>query len=913
MKLIRHLTWRNMRQSRSRTLVTVLGIILSAAMFTAVTTMGVSLHSYLLRTEVANSGDFFIQYNYGTMEDLELLQQEEAVSKLGTVKTLGYTTFSRDSEYGQQEETLIVGAGNPEFFEMVPLHLEDGRLPQNDSEIIITRNVYEFLKNSGLPCEIGASLHLNIAVSYEDDDFDLPSFGTPYEKNYTIVGITDYVQYFDDNMLNLSSILTVDNGSQPALWGRFFVKTDPASAAYDLEEQAYGSTWSVNQDLLELYGVSKYASVNDLIISFAMILIVIILVGSVSLIYNAFSISVSERTKQFGLLSSVGATKKQIRKCVFTEALYLSAAGIPLGIFCGYVGIAVTLHLTHGLIDDLLLGAAENGIYIKAVPSFPAFAVAGVVALVTVVISAWIPAHRATKITPISAIRQTEEYQIPKRGIRAGKFSQKLFGVPAALARKYYTVNKRKYRATIISLTISIVLFVSASCFVQQLNLTAEEQANTDNFDFDISVKSQEQIDKLRSHPALKDSSLVFHDEAQAVIPEEAFTDGYRKAWQSMTEFYHYDTPISSKRVRIEYLEDDILRTFLTNQGIDPVPYLNADNPKALVTTTQFNIYRFKDNGRPEDRERLTEQILKDSIESITLMPSYLPDGVIQRLGESVFPQGASVVDGTMIQSVMIQKESEDGTLEDLYFQFEVRPMEDGKHFGYYFLDPESGKPEAEPTDIVSMDRSQLAIGESIRQLPMGVRQNVDSDFITVILPLSAANFDQEYVSLMATTSDYNAFLDFLKEEDFPYVDYLDSQMQYRDYITMIRVFSYGFIILISLICICNVFNTISTNIALRRKDFGMLRSIGMKDREINRMMAFECMQYGLKSMLWGVPLSIVASYAISRVGETSFEFPVGALVIAAGCIFLTVFITMFYAVSKLKKQNPIEAIRCES
>ena len=129
----------------------------------------------------------------------------------------------------------------------------------------------------------------------------------------------------------------------------------------------------------------------------------------------------------------------------------------------------------------------------------------------------------------------------------------------------------------------------------------------------------------------------------------------------------------------------------------------------------------------------------------------------------------------------------------------------------------------------------------------------------------------------------------------------------------MIRIFTYGFIILISLICICNVFNTISTNIALRRKDFGMLRSVGMKDREIDRMMAFECLQYGWKALLYGLPLSLLVSLGISRlISLVDYKLPVQSIAVAAGGIFITVFITMFYAVSKLKKENTIEAIRAQ-
>lgn len=915
MRLIRHLTWQSMKSSRVRTLVTVLGILLSAAMFTAVTTMGVSFRAYMMEAEIAANGDYFVRYDYGTMEDLQNLQKNTSVTKLGTINTIGYTNFKLQTDSLQVDDTLIVAAGNQEFFEMIPIRLEAGHLPENGSELVITRKVYEYLEQSGQPCEIGQQVTLPIEVSYDVENLELPSFGAPYRKTYTIVGITEYTQYFGDNNLNLSSLLTFDDGSTDALWGRFFVKTSPKDAVF-LAEQDYGSAKIINQSLLEYYGVTKYTSINMLIISFAAILMLIIMVGSVSLIYNAFSISVSERTKQFGLLSSVGATRKQIRQSVFTEALYLSIVGIPLGIFCGYAGIAITLHLTHGLIDDMLWTAAENDIILQAVPSVPAFAIAAVVALITVLISAWIPARRATKIMPIEAIRQNREFQVPKRGIRSGKLTQKLFGLPALLARKYYTVNKRKYRATVISLTISMVLFVSADSFVQQLNDTAEEQANTDNFDFAIVVESEEQLEQLRAHPALKDSALVSHGWAQAVIPEDAFTDSYRTVWESMDNYYNYDVPINSKRVHIEYLEDQVLRDFLVKQGISPEPYLDSDNPLALVTSAQLTTYQYDDDGRHADRQRFNEQIFKDSVDTIMLVPDAIPDGVLTRLERISDVQGVSnISDGIFIRSVMVPQELEDGTVKNQQYELEIRPTEDGKHFAYYIRNPETGKPEAEPVDIVPVEHSQLRLGANVQELPMGIRQNTDYDAITVILPLSTPhNEPEEFLNLMVSTSDYEEFLNFLQEEGYEFLDYLESQMQHRDYITMIRIFSYGFIALISLICVCNVFNTISTNIALRRKDFGMLRSVGMKNREINRMIAFECLQYGLKAILWGIPLSLLSSLLIAKfVSMTAFTLPVQSLATAAGCIFVLVFITMFYAVSKFKKQNIIEAIRSEN
>ncbi len=911
MKIIRSLTWQNMKNSRSRTIVTILGIILSAAMFTAVTTMGVSFREYMMESEIAQYGDYFVRFDYGTQKDLQGLQASDKITKLGSIKTLGYTNIRFESDGWDVDDTLLIGAADQAFFEMMPVGLEEGRLPENGSELAVAGEFRDYLQAMDLPHEIGQQVTLSIAGRCDTKGFELPGSDAVREKTYTIVGITGYRQYFEDGQLSMSSLLTFDDGSEPWLWGRFFAKTAPR-AAYALAEEGHAPSCSVNENLLEFYGITKYTSMNDLIVTFAAILIGIIMVGSVSLIYNAFSISVSERTKQFGLLSSVGATRKQIRQSVFTEAMYLGLVGIPLGIFSGYMGIAVTLKVTHGMIDDLLLGAVENGLILKAVPSIPAFAAAGVVALVTVLISAWIPAYRATRIPPISAIRQTQEYKIPKRGIRAGAMVQKVFGLPSALARKYYTVNKRKYRATVISLTISMVLFVIAGTFVQQLTDTAQEQSNVENFDFRIQVDSQEQIDQLRSHPAVKDSAVVVSDWKAAFISEADFTENYKAAWELIRENYNIDVPIESKRVKLEYLEDSVLRSFLKAQGLDPELYLDADDPLAIVPDAQLTLYLEQENGST-DRKRFREQILKNSVEELALLPAGIPTGVIRKLGGAVYDRGIAMVNGVPVLTVMVQEELENGDLEDRCYDILVKPLEDGKHFAYYISDPETGKVEQEPADVVSVEHSRVRIGAAVQEFPMGIAKNADYDMITVILPLSAAKFNQQQPCLMVSVTNYEEFLAFLEKGAFSFADYLASQIQYRDYITIIRIFSYGFIILISLICVCNVFNTISTNISLRRKDFGMLRSVGMKNGEINRMMAFECLQYGIKALLWGIPLSILTSaMLLAFTGERMTQLPVWSLGIASCGIFVTVFITMFYAVSKIRKQNPIEAIRTD-
>lgn len=929
MNIMNRVTWRAMWENRTRTLVTIVGIILSAAMFTAVTTLGVSLLDYMVSAERKSTGDYFIQFDYSTDEDLRNLQSQESVSKLGDLGTLGYTTFDYLIDGYANTETCIVAAGDDAFFDMVATHLEEGRLPQNSSEIVITRSVYEHLKSVALPCEIGDIVELDIVPEYQTEDVKLPAnAASAFTKHYKVVGISDYYQFFDDSVLSISSLLTHADGSENVLWHRIFAKTAPVMATYDLSEQSYGQVSSINYNMLQLSGGNKYRNFNTLIQNFCIILAAIIMVGSSSLIYNAFSISVSERTKQFGLLSSIGATKKQLRRSVYFEALSLCAIGIPLGILFGYLGIAVTLHLTHGLVESLFVGTAEFGVSLKAVPSVPAFVCAGLISLVTVLISSRIPARRATKISPISAIRQTHEYDASKANVRVSKLTVRLFGLPGLLAKKYYRISKKKYRATVFSITISVVLFISAFSFTTQLRSIAEDNANTYNYDMEVSFSTQEELNQLRAMPSVLRSAVFRDSSLTTIIPEDTFSDGYRKIIEDSRDNGYSFSASGIKYIHVYYLEDEVLRAYLQDHKIDPAPYFDSSAPTALVPNANIMIYSTDEDG-DSTRVSYNEKVFRDHVGSIDLYPDRPPEEAMQyveQISNSYYTDNSSC-DGMPVYTFTFDEsdlpESYDSVpflTEDLSISMILRQEKQNGTIrqSFYLFDPATGKTDTKPLAETTVPESEASIrvGAAIDEMPFGIRSNNNSS-ITFILPLSMADTENTVPCLSINVSDYEKTLDFLKEHEYHYTDYLEFQMQSRDYVTMINVFCYGFIVLISLICVCNVFNTISTNIALRRKDFGMLRSVGIKNSELYRMMAFECLQYGLKALLIGLPLSIACSIGIYNlsldVTHSAYRPPIAAILIATCCVFFIVFITMTYAVSKLKKDNPIEAIRAES
>ena len=175
---------------------------------------------------------------------------------------------------------------------------------------------------------------------------------------------------------------------------------------------------------------------------------------------NSFAISVMERKKEFGLLSSIGATKKQLSYTVFFEALIEGIIGIILGICGAYIGIGTVIIIINNLIGDILV------LKLNLVTNIVFIIIPVIFMILVIFISALVPSRRAAKVSPIEAIRQNDDIKINKKKIKTGKLVNKLFGIEGEIALKNIKRNKKKYRVTIVSLFISIVLFISFSSYM---------------------------------------------------------------------------------------------------------------------------------------------------------------------------------------------------------------------------------------------------------------------------------------------------------------------------------------------------------------------------------------------------------------------------------------------------------------
>ncbi|MDD7403528.1 MAG: FtsX-like permease family protein [Butyribacter sp.] len=907
MNIINRFTMQTLKQNKIRTLVTIIGIILSTAMFTGVTSLVYSFQQYLVDLETETAGVWEGRMNGITKEQAEILCADKEIAGSTIMQNVGYAklkeSLNKDKPY------LCVESIQKDFVKFSPVTLVTGRMPKNSNELVISEHIAD---NGGVSYQVGDVLNLEVgkrmageaalggqSVEYSGDTEELSD---TTQITYKVVGICERTYMEGFSAPGYTVFTTGMPQEENVSYDVFFQMKDPLKINSFLKK--YTDKWSktgqeelttdVHNDLLRFQGKSSEASYVSVLRGMGSILILIIMIASVSLIYNAFSISVGERTKQFGLLKSIGATKKQIRKSVLFEAGTLCVIGIPVDVLGGLLGIGITLHFVGKLLADML--TERSSLQLELSVSWTAIAIAVVVAVITVFVSALIPARRAVKMPAMQALRQSNEIKIRKKNVRSSKLIYRLFGFEGMLANKNFKRNRRKHRMTVISLAVSVVLFLSASCFSNYMtksialfeddevsditfNATAEElNGNTPDATKKVLAKKKG-IDTIGYSTRL--NGVLLLDKNQ--VSESYF----KKLKENMPECYDKATGNVMIDTCVTFVEDDIYKNYLEKEHLDTARFLNTDKLCPLVWDTVIM------PGETANFE--TGKILTDDHFDGELY--FIND---KKLGE--YAENGMVTDAATMQ-VDSFIDDEGDTTETKTFSRE------------------------EGLSELKLAGSQTYKGE----LPLGVSDMRYTTLLNLVLPYSATEKLPEGVrsdkltDFAVKASDHNTAADELTE-------FFQHSSQYKATITssifdirasmdathtailITNIFSYGFITLITLIVVANVFNTISTNVQLRRKEFAMLKSVGMTKKGFNRMMNYECLLYGVKGLLLGLPVSLVVCFlmykSLQDAWNVSFLVPWMSVLIVIVSVFVIVFASMLYSMQKIKKENPIEALR---
>lgn len=904
MNVFHRFTRQSLRKNRSRTWVTIVGIVLSVAMFTAVTEGAYSGVRYLVRTTEYTVGRFHGCYqNLTEQQATQLSRDEKEITEMSAWQTVGWGNIGSQNEY---KPYLRIMSMDPDLPDLLSIRLTQGRLPEKAGELLLPEHLWS---NGSVRHALGDTMELELGhrtLGGEELTADDPytkgetlTDTTPH--TYTVVGFYQRLDMTTEpfSCPGYTALTCQEQGYQT---DEFFRVAHPSRFYSYMEgnaEKYPGLAWYSNSTLLNYYGATTFFSVNRMIYSFAVILLLMISFGSVSLIYNSFSISVAERTRQFGILKSVGATKKQIRGSVLYEALVLCAVGIPLGLLVGCLGIGVTLYCLRGSFGFLPGGESGGAVEMRFVLNLWALLAAAGIGLITAVISAWIPARRAVRLSPIEAIRQTQDVKIRSREVKTSPLTGKLFGFSGMLAAKNFKRDRKRYRSTVVGLFLSVTLFISASSFCAYLT-GAVTRLSSDGMGVQL-YYSEALPEDVTPEQRLGQLSAAHGVESGFYTADSYSTLSF--AGEDMDPEYWSDTVRDgtgeSRSVSFYFLQDGDFRQLLRENGLAEDDYFRAGSPRAAAWDA---LETWRGDGGDHDKLYRYRLLNGNRLPITGTETNYQPMEGWFTEGERITRDGAEYVLYYPVDYM------------DTYYE----AREQGEA-------PDTGQARAVPVEE-AVNSGTYTVGAILKERPAFL--NSDNGLV-LLYPYSmyeaVTGQARPYaLSFWFRSGDHAAAYEsmgrVLTELGLSRSDLQDlaaNGESQRAMTTVVNVFSYGFIILISLIAMTNVFNTISTSIALRRREFGMLRSVGLTQGAFARMMDYECLIYGLRALLWGLPVSALVTYAIYRTMaktiSTGFYIPWYSVAIAVGSVFVVVFATMLYATRRIRRENPIDALKQEN
>jgi putative ABC transport system permease protein len=865
MNIFNKVTLQGMRKSRTRTLVTIIGVVLSAAMITGVATFGVSLLNYMTQGSIKKYGDWQAAFPAVSFSFLQERTKDEGIDKTAFFENIGYASL--DGIKTPDKPYLFIAGFNEDTFHSLPINLISGRLPENSGEIVVPFSVKA---KGGVKFEVGDKLTLSVGSRIAEDK-NL-SQNTPYlsgdktgtvketlvpklKRTYTVVGICGKLSFEEASAPGYTVITKADTKDKSDSFCLFVTLKNPRKIQAYVKHTADGQAYLLNDTILRFMGLSDDNIFNMFLYSVGGIVIAIIMIGSIFLIYNAFTISMNERTRQFGILSSVGATEKQLRNSVLFEGLCIGAVGIPIGVIVGLGSIGSVIFVVSRSFSSILYSNVPFTMTI----SLPAIAAAAAVSMLTILISAYIPARKAANTPIMESIRQTNEVKVESKAVQTSKLAERIYGLEGVLALKNFKRNKKRYRSIVLSLVLSVVLFVSASAFVTDLKQASERTAVVTDYDIGFATQNLKDSKLLQLYDRLKTADEVYENSYQALMKFSCTA----KAGDFSDDYQEYaDSPSPEEMVtlpmNIQFLEDSTYMGIIKSLGLSAEAYTGQNAKMIAVAKLTSHMKGNQNHGDDEYTD-----LFKQSAMNFTIVP--------ETNGETKMEQGQNV-------SIQFVNTVPPDTLPI--------PGKSGTKNPFLFtvMAPYSLKEKFETTDSHAAVKGLTFRSKNPSQSVAEMRMMIQDEGIAA--------------------TDYNLF------------NFYEMQEENRNAIFIVNVFAYTFIILISLIAAANVFNTISTNIKLRRRELAMLRSVGMSDRDFQKMMNFECAFYGIRALLFGLPLAAISSWLIYKGiftgGEDNinYVFPWGSLAISVFSVLFVVFVTMLYAISKLKRENIIDALR---
>lgn len=576
-----------------------------------------------------------------------------------------------------------------------------------------------------------------------------------YSENKILLNIKDASGYFSNYMPHVKFTKIKDYSKV-----NLYVELKNYKNTKEFENIIKNTNYEKNERMYDYYdGKNDNMKVLNILSYFA---IAIVIIASFVIINNSFSISFAEKIKQIGILSSVGATKKQLNTFLKLECFIIGFIGSVLGII---IGITASLILGSYLQNAVKI-LTDNVMVLTNEIHLLSFIVSIILIFVTIYFVIIKLSYKYSKVTIIESIRNKDYVKLKDK-----EFDKKIKNPSLFLAKRNLKVSKKKYRTTVISITISVILFITMNTFI-----------------------------------------------------------GYY-----MQQYGKYEKSY-----------DVIINIFNKNNNLNYDEYVNKY--KSLLKNTEYDYV-----------------LLVQEKEIINVIPDKYFKYVSKDLNKIVTTK--DVLDNKKINS----------KVKSILTQVKETPCISESNFKS------------------NMNKYEL--------------MNINFGYVKTKDNKETKYFEKAFDN---------------KEKMFDNINIVDVtriSQNFKLLAEISQILIYGFIIVLSLIGVTNIFNVVSSNMKLRKSDFATLKSIGITNKEFNKMIIYESMMYSLKSLIIGIVISLGISYLIyktiydqlSKEDKVFYQLPYQGIIISILVVFVIILVTMRYSIKKIDEDNIIETIRNEN
>jgi len=739
--------------------------------------------------------------------------------------------------------TLEINGYDKNIGDFINFKLEQGRYPENNNEIAIEDWM---LDKFPVKYKIGNKISFPTALSRRGLNGKREELKV--QDKFTIVGVFKYTinQNTDKNKAVAYVKRKYVESKLPLDWIEYeaYADVNPEnSAAKSLELLASKSDYvkvTFNQNYFKT-SISQDFKAIDFI---SIILYIFISIVASVIIYNIFNVSVTERVKEFGMLRAIGSSPGQIKLLVLGEGLILGCIFIPIGILLGNFIVKGIIALTSGYKDfNGIINIPMSGI-----------AASFIVGFLSILIGTIPPAGKASKISPIEAISSNNNLQLTGRKINKKLQNNSIvskFGFTADMGYLNLKRNRKRYITTVISLSISIVMFLFVNYLINSTDpiknlkskiggdfiiVSSSSQPKDSLSDKDIEdIKDIKGIDQIYNGKTLYTAMIVpegkITKEGMKLLQQESNKSSYAKQ-QLESKIYKFSVIVNGySKDELNSMKGSIVEGKINAEDMDESPVVILVQNLNYSSNTRYNAgdkltlmyYIFDDKGNfiRDDKKTFTiAAILKEDLIS--------PDAQIKNL-------------------VFMRNETAEKYLDLKGYQ----------------------------------------------QIKITLSKNADYEGIEKTLKAKIKNYRG------VTLTSYKEELEKTKK----------SNMQ-------TSLIMYSFVIVITIVSIINLFNIMSMNIMLRKKEIGMLRAIGFENNQVKEMIRFEGMFYGLASGFWGTVTGVILTYfsfLISRrtlnQGMT-WSFPIITVIMTFGITIFICLLSSINASRQLFSSSIVESIR---